>query len=320
MNQNQNFMKNLLKTFFGFLLLTVCLISCDDNDDMVMDNSGKSITDLVSENSNLSLLKVAVVRAGLAQTLAADGTFTVFAPSNAAFQAAGLGSEAAINAVPVDQLKSILMYHVAMQKYASADIPAGATDISISNNQKLHLTKNSSGVYVNAAQVTTADVMARNGVVHIINKVLMPPTNNIVQAAQGNPNLSLLVAAVTRASQGTTNVASVLSNANASLTVFAPTNQAFINAGLTSEAVINAMNPDTLANILTYHVINAKIFSTDLTDGAMPTTLNGSKVTISLSGGARVKGNSNTTASNITAKDMVVTNGVVHVIDQVLLP
>ncbi|MFC3159685.1 Uncaracterized surface protein containing fasciclin (FAS1) repeats [Chryseobacterium arachidis] len=312
-------MKNLLKTFLGFLLLMVFVVSCDDNDDMPMDN-GKSITDLVSENQNLSLLKVAVVRAGLAETLAANGNFTVFAPNNEAFQAAGLGTEAAINAVPVDQLKSILMYHVAMQKYASGDIPNGSTDISISNNQKLHITKNSSGVYVNGAKVVTADVMARNGVVHVIDKVLMPPTNNIVQAAQANPNLSYLVAAVTRASQGTTNVAALLSDANASLTVFAPTNQAFINAGFSSEAAINAANPNTLASILTYHVINAKVFSSDLTEGAMPTTINGAKVTISLTGGAKVKGNGNTTASNITAKDMVVTNGVVHVIDQVLLP
>jgi len=167
--------------------------------------------------------------------------------------------------------------------------------------------------------VTTADINASNGVVHVINKVLMPPSQNIVQLAQGNTNLSYLVAAVTRASQGSTNVAQVLSNTNP-LTVFAPNNQAFIDAGFATTDAIMAADPATLTSILTYHVIGARVFSSDLTEGAMPTTVNGGKVTITLSGGAKVKGNGNTTASNITAVDIMATNGVVHVIDRVLLP
>ena len=147
----------------------------------------------------------------------------------------------------------------------------------------------------------------------------MPPTGNIVHVAPGNSNLTYLVVAVLRASEGSTNVASVLSTTNG-LTVFAPSNQAFINAGFPTIASIQAANPNTLANILTYHVIAARVFSSDLTEGAMPTTVNGGKVTVTLSGGAKVKGNSNTTASNITATDILATNGIVHLIDQVLLP
>lgn len=312
-------MKNYLKLLLGLFVLSFIVFSCDDNNDDMPVESSKTITTLVSENANLSLLKTAVIRAGLAETLSANGTFTVFAPTNEAFASAGLGTEAAINAVPVETLKNILLYHLFSQRYPAANIPTGTTELSTASNSKAYVTKNTKGVYVNGAMVTTADVNASNGVVHVINKVLMPPAGNIVQVAQGNANLTFLVAAVVRASEGSTNVASVLSTTTG-LTVFAPTNQAFINAGFTSIASIQAANPNTLAGILTYHVIAARVFSSDLTEGAMPTTLNGGKVTVTLSGGAKVKGNSNTTASNIIATDIMATNGVVHFIDQVLLP
>lgn len=312
-------MKNYLKVMFSFLALSLIVLSCDDNDDDDMTQTDKNIATLVSERSDLSLLRAAVTRANLGATLSGSGSFTVFAPTNDAFTAAGLGTEAAINAVPVETLRNILLYHVFTQKYAAANIPSGTTELTTASNSKAYVSKKSNGVYVNGAMVTTADINASNGVIHVINKVLMPPAGNIVQVAQGNSNLSFLVAAVVRASEGSTNVASVLSTTNG-LTVFAPTNQAFINAGFTSIASIQAANPNTLANILTYHVISARVFSSDLTEGATPATLNGANVTITLSGGAKVKGNGNPSASNITSTDIMATNGVVHVIDRVLLP
>lgn len=312
-------MKNYLKVMFSFLALSLIVLSCDDNDDDDMTQTDKNIATLVSERSDLSLLRAAVTRANLGATLSGSGSFTVFAPTNDAFTAAGLGTEAAINAVPVETLRNILLYHVFTQKYAAANIPSGTTELTTASNSKAYVSKKSNGVYVNGAMVTTADINASNGVIQVINKVLMPPAGNIVQVAQGNSNLSFLVAAVVRASEGSTNVASVLSTTNG-LTVFAPTNQAFINAGFTSIASIQAANPNTLANILTYHVISARVFSSDLTEGATPATLNGANVTITLSGGAKVKGNGNPSASNITSTDIMATNGVVHVIDRVLLP
>ena len=122
-----------------------------------------------------------------------------------------------------------------------------------------------------------------------------------------------------RASQGSTNVAAVLSGAGP-FTVFAPTNQAFINAGFTTIASINAADPNNLTAILTYHVIGARVFSSDLLNNSMPATVNGGTVKITLTGGPKVKGNSNATGSNIILTDILATNGVVHVIDQVLLP
>ncbi|MCH5719466.1 fasciclin domain-containing protein [Niabella hibiscisoli] len=100
-------MNTILKIALLTAIPALALTSCGKDDDGMMPDNSKSITALVSENPNLSLLKVAVIRAGLAETLSAKGTFTVFAPDNAAFQAAGLGTEAAINAIAAEDLKKL---------------------------------------------------------------------------------------------------------------------------------------------------------------------------------------------------------------------
>ncbi len=280
----------------------------------------KTITAIVSSNNNFSLLKSALIQAKLTEVLDGKGPFTVFAPNNDAFVAAGLETEAKIKAVPVETLKKILLYHVVGQAIpASAIQMASNTPVKTVADLNVFVTKNASGVFVNGSKVIQADVMASNGVIHVINSVLMPASGNIVEVAQANPKLSFLVAAVLRASQGSTNVAAVLSGAGP-LTVFAPTNDAFIKAGFADIAAINAATPAALTSILTYHVIGARVFSSDLTEGAKPATVNGKTVTITLTGGAKVKGMSNATASVISPANIVTTNGVVHVIDQVLLP
>ena len=213
------------------------------------------------------------------------------------------------------------MYHVLGSKVSSSQIPqVSNTPETTLNGKQIFVTRTSSNsVFVNGVTVVTANTYCSNGIIHSVNRVLIPAVGNIVTSAVKNANLSYLVAAVLRASQGTTNVAAVLSGAGP-FTVFAPTNQAVINSGFASTDAINAADPNTLASILTYHVIAGRIFSGDLTDGETPTTVIGEKLTINLMSGAQVKGASNSTASNIIATDIVATNGVIHVIDQVLLP
>lgn len=314
-NFNLLSIKKAAATFM--MAATVLFSSCSKDDPKPAD---KSIAALVTANADFSLLRTALIEAGLVDVLSASGTYTVFAPNNAAFIAAGLDTEAKIKAVPVTTLKGILTYHVLGQRVASAEIAtANNTAVKTLNEQNVFITKNGSGVFVNGASVIQADLNASNGVVHVINSVLMPATGNIVETAQANPNFSYLVAAVLRASQGSTNVAAALSGAGP-LTVFAPTNQAFINAGFPTIASIQAANPATLTSILTYHVVSGRVLSSDLTEGAKPATLNGGTLTISLNGGAKVKGNTNATASVISPANLITTNGVIHVVDQVLLP
>ena len=310
-------MHHFKKISFLLILSSVVLVSsCNKDDDAP---AAQNITQIVVSSPDFSLLKTAVVRAGLDGTLATTQNLTVFAPNNAAFTAAGL-TEAVINSTPVATLQAILQYHVLGTKVISSAVPAGPNaEVATLGGVKLFATKNANGVYVNGVKVITADVSASNGVIHVIDRVLTPPAGNIVVTAQAVPTLSYLVAAVLRADASGTSISGALSAAGP-LTVFAPTNQAFIDAGFPTIASINAANPNTLKNILLYHVIAARVFSSDLTEGAQPATAQGGKVTIKLAGGAKVRGISNTADSDIVITDIVTTNGVVHVINKVLLP
>lgn len=300
------------------IVATFLFSSCKDDDEEMVVN--QTIAEVVISNNDFSLLEAALVHAELTSVLSGDGPFTVFAPNDDAFAAAGFDSEAKIKAVPAETLKNILLYHVLNQRVPSSSIAAASnTPVETAADKDVFITKRESAVFVNGASVIDADIMASNGVIHVIDTVLMPPMTNIVEAAQANPDFSLLVAAVLKASQGSTNVAQVLSGAGP-YTVFAPTNQAFINAGFPDVAAIQAADPAVLTGILTYHVIAARVFSSDLEEGAKPATVNGATVGITLVGGAKVKGNQNTTASAITSANMITSNGVIHVIDQVLLP
>lgn len=301
------------------VITAVAFTSCNDNDDVIPE-TGKTIVELVVETNEFSILEAAVVRAGLVETLSADGPFTVFAPTNDAFRAAGFADEASLQAVPVETLQSILLYHVLASSATASSIPSATnTEIETVGGSDVYVTKSNAGVFVNGGKVTQADVMATNGVIHGIDKVLMPPMGDVVETLAGNSDFSLLVAAVVRASQGTVNVKEALEG-DGPLSVFAPTNQAFMDAGFATAEAIQAADPATLTSILTYHVVAGQVFSNSLTDGMNAATVNGGDLTFSLGGGAAVKGSGNATASKITGADMVVDNGVIHIIDQVLLP
>jgi uncharacterized surface protein with fasciclin (FAS1) repeats len=311
----------MTKVLCLLLFMSIVATSCQKSNPF--SNKPKTIYETISCDPEFSYLTAAVNKAGLVSALNGLGktSLTLFAPTNDAFKAAGFSTLSDLAAIPDSTLQAVLLYHVLGSKVNAADIPqADNTAVTTLNGQPIYATRTSdSKVFVNGVSVIKANIECTNGVIHAINRVLMPATGTIVQTAISNPNLSLLVAAVLRASQGTTNVAAALSGAGP-FTVFAPTNQAFINAGFADADAINAADPNTLTTILTYHVIAGRIFSSDLVNGETPATLNGETVTIELSNGAQVKGQSNSTPSNIIQTDIVTTNGVVHVIDQVLLP
>lgn len=315
-NNTKKWMKGSL---VAALMITTSIFTGCKNDDEVAPQ--RNIAQIVVEDPNFSFLEAAVVKADLAGALSGNGPFTVFAPTNQAFIAAGFANEAAVTAAPAEVLANILTYHVLPNNTTAAAIPTAAnTEVVTLNGESAFVTKNTAGVFINGAQVVQADIAASNGTIHVINAVLTPPAGNVVETAIATPSLSYLVAAVVRASEGTTNVAQVLSGAGP-FTVFAPTNDAFIAAGFPTIESIQAADPNTLASILTYHVIAGRVLSTDLTEGATPATVNGGTVRITLTGGAKVTGNGNgNTASNIALANIITTNGVVHVIDRVLLP
>ncbi|MBY0535780.1 MAG: fasciclin domain-containing protein [Chitinophagaceae bacterium] len=298
-------------------LFSTTMVACEKDEDNT--NNPGTITDVVVNGASFTLLEKAVVRAELATTLATTQNLTVFAPTDEAFINAGL-TEAVINSKSKEELQEVLKYHVLTSKIPASSVPAGPNAaVATFGGKNIYVTKSGANVFVNGVQVVTADVAASNGVIHVVNRVIVPPAGNIVQTAQAVPTLSYLVAAVLRADASGTSISGALSGAGP-LTVFAPTNDAFIAAGYPTIASINAEDPNKLKNILLYHVIGARVYSSDLTEGAQPVTLQGGKVTITLSGGAKVKGATNTSATVIASTDITTTNGVVHVINGVLLP
>jgi len=264
--------------------------------------------------ANFKLLSYAITRAGLTNELNDPRfAYTLFAPSDEAFEAAGLGTREAINAVPVEALKNILLYHVLASKVLAAQVPTTYTELTMLSTQKAYIIRNSSGVYINGTPVIAADILSKSAVIHAIDKILMPPAGNIVEVAASNPNFSYLVAAVQRAG-----LVDALSGTSP-LTVFAPTNQAFIDAGFPTIASIQAAPASALIPILTYHVVAGRAFSSDLMNGQVLTMLSGGTTTISLVNGPKIDGN-NSAPSNIIVTDVMATNGVIHAIDRVLLP
>ena len=220
-------------------------------------------------------------------------------------------------------VKAILLNHVVAGEVKSSAIttgyvksasPFGTTTSTLS----LYLAKSSAGVTINKdVNVTTADLDASNGVVHVVDKVIALPT--VVNHALNNPNFSTLVAALTRSDLGVDYV-TLLSGAGP-FTVFAPTNDAF-TALLTELGVANlaAIDAATLNKVLQYHVVSgANVLAATLTEGQQVTTFQSGKFTINLAGGAKIKDLNNRT-SNIIITDVQGTNGVVHAIDKVLLP
>jgi transforming growth factor-beta-induced protein len=302
--------KQTLITSLAVILSLSILTSCEKDEDKSMTAAEMSITEYAVSDNNFSSLVAALTRADLAGTLDGTGNFTVFAPTNAAFNQllSDLGVSG-IDDIPLETLNSVLLYHVLGEEKKSGMLQSGYYNtLSPAFNGFMSLNVNSaSGVALNKnTSVTAADVDVKNGVIHVIDKVLLPPT--VVDHALSNDNFSILVEAAVKAG-----LVDAL-NAEGPYTIFAPTNAAFqelfTQLGISG---ISDLTAEQLTPILTYHVVEGNIRSTDLSAGTVP-TLNGD-ITIALSPSPSIN-----STSQIIATDVQASNGVIHVIDEVLLP
>ena len=296
--------------FAASLALLFGVSSCSKDDESKDIMQTKNIVDVASADPNFSILVAALNKAGLANTLQGAGPFTVFAPTNAAFASllADLGISS-LDDLSAETLKPILLYHVLSGKVLSTDLTDGYVNTLSSgpDQTRISLEVDKQNVRLNgSSSVTTADIMASNGVIHVIDKVLLPPT--VVGLAVNNSSFSILVEAVVKA-----DLAGTLSGTGP-FTVFAPTNAAF-EALFTQLGVsgIADLTKEQLTPILLYHVVSGNVLSTQLTTGDV-NTLNGS---LSVNVGSSVTLNGST---KVILADVQGTNGVVHAIDKVLLP
>ena len=308
------------------------LAACGGGDDDVVTPtaSPKNIVELAQATPSLSILVEAVIEAGLVGALSAPGTLTVFAPTNDAFAAAltelGLTKASLFANKPL--LTKVLQYHVLGATVKKADIPLGKAIVPIvpgaADFFKIDVV--GSAVVITdgrnrKSNITATDNLATNGVVHVIDKVILPADKDIVATAlAANPEFSTLVAALQQA-----NLVTALQGAGP-FTVFAPTNAAFdalrqelAGAGNTPITVAALLANAKLADILKYHVLTSRVLKAEVPVNTAVPTLAGATETINISSGFVITDKKGRT-SNITDTDIFNTNGVIHVIDKVILP
>ncbi|GIK72756.1 MAG: hypothetical protein BroJett021_17440 [Chloroflexota bacterium] len=283
------------------------------------DEGPGTIVDIAVGAGNFTTLVAAVSAAGLVETLQGEGPFTVFAPTDEAFAALPEGAIEALLADPEGALTQILLYHVVAGKVMSTDLSDGMM-VDTVQGSPITISIADGVVKVNDAQVIVADIEASNGVIHVIDAVILPPSDEEEAAGAESPGS---IAEVAAAAGGFSTLLTAVSEAGlvealsgeGPFTVFAPTDEAF--AAL-PEGTIESLLADpqgALTDILLYHVVSGKVMSSDLSDGMTAATLQGAPITITIADGV-VKVNDAT----VIAPDIEASNGVIHVIDAVILP
>ncbi len=319
--------------------LSLTLAACGSDSEGASDTSttteatadAGTIVEVASGNDDFSTLVAAVTAADLVETLSGEGPFTVFAPTNAAFEALPAGTvDTLLEPENKDQLAGILTYHVVAGEVMASDLSDGQEVETVQggiltvgiDGDKVTLTDENDAT----VNIVDTDIEASNGVIHVIDGVVTPmaadaeggdeaAAGTIVEVASGNDDFSTLVAAVTAAG-----LVETLSG-DGPFTVFAPANSAFeaLPAG-TVDTLLKPENKATLTGILTYHVVAGKVMAADLSDGQKVATVQGGELTVGIDGDKVTLTDATGATVNVVDTDIEASNGVIHVIDGVVMP
>ena len=267
------------------------------------------IVDTAVAAGSFKTLAAALGAADLVDALKGKGPFTVFAPTDEAFAALPEGTvETLLKPENKALLQSILTYHVVPGNLSAKDVVGGHPLVTL-NGQKIEL-NTTDGVMVDKANVVKTDIHTSNGTIHVIDAVILPSTKDIIDTAIEAGSFKTLAAAL-----GAAELVETLKG-DGPFTVFAPTDEAFaaLPAG-TVESLLKPENKAKLAAVLTYHVVPGRVYAADAIKAGQAKTVQGSKVTITAKDGTvTVDG------ANVVSADIDSTNGVIHVIDRVILP
>lgn len=320
---------------FTALLFSISIISCNGNKKGVLPTIAQTVVGL----ADLSQLEASAIKADLVVLLSnknkaagSNGNFTAFAPTNKAFEKIGLAYPQDLNSLQTPFLISLLKFHLSNGVIKDDALTNGAVVPSLLNETltKKIFTRPNGDKFVNGSKIIVANTKADNGIIHVINRVLLASGTDVAHTAlffaEGKgfvkPELTYLSEAITYC-----DLTSILSDKNESYTVFAPTDQAFVNLGKTLGIAINKpsdirkVDKATLTQILLNHVIDNAKFTSELYAGSLQ-ALSGKNLKLGeyIDGVLSVTGNGNTTEANMVIPDIQTTNGVIHIIDKVLLP
>ena len=270
----------------------------------------KNIVETAVEAGKFKTLATALTAAGLIDAVSGPGPFTVFAPTDDAFAKVPKETlEMLLKPENKEKLKAVLTYHVVPGKVMAKDV-VGLKGAKSLNGQRIDVKVDGSKVSVDGANVVATDIACTNGVIHVIDSVILPASDNIPAVATKAGKFSTLLAAAKAAG-----LVDALSGEKA-LTVFAPTDEAFgkLPKG-TVESLLKPENKEKLKAILLYHVVEGRVYSEDALKAKSAATLQGGKVEITVKDGAAY-----VNGAKILATDVDAGNGVIHVIDSVILP
>jgi uncharacterized surface protein with fasciclin (FAS1) repeats len=288
-----------------------------------------SIAAVATSNQDFSTLVAALSKAGLVSTFSGGGSFTVFAPTNAAFDAAaaallgaGKTGRELVDALDVATLTAVLKYHV-VGDARNAQAVLGSSQLVMLDGNAAAIAVKGGSPYINSAKIVATDIQASNGIVHVIDGVILPPSvagiaaasnQTIAAIAAGNPDFSTLVAALARAGLVDT------FNGQQVFTVFAPTNAAFDEAAKqlhyrNGRELVEKLDLRTLTAVLTYHVIAGQKKAAEVVAADQFRMLSGVAADVAVRGGKAYIDD-----AQILATDILASNGVIHVIGGVMLP
>ena len=326
-------MKKQIIALMAVLALVAAACGGDDSDSEATTTTVATTTTTVVEemmdetivdiavNNGFETLVAAVQAAGLVDTLSGDGPFTVFAPTDEAFAALPPGMLDGVLA-DTDALTAILTYHVVSGKVLAADVVGLSSATSVQGDD-IAIEVVDGGVVLNGTvNVTATDVEASNGVVHVIDSVLLPPSLSsteseepmlpgLIETAEAAGTFNTLLAALDAAGLRE----ALDSGALGKLTIFAPTDEAF---DALPDGTLDGLLADTtaLTGVLTYHVVTGEVLAADVVGLDAATTLQGADITIEVVDGGVVLNGS----ANVVTTDIMTSGGIIHVIDAVLIP
>jgi len=275
---------------------------------MTLSTSKSDIIDTALAAGSFKTLAAALTEANLIDALKGEGPFTVFAPTDEAFAKLPKGTvESLLKPENRDTLISILTYHVVPGKLDAKAVLSGDS-VSTLNGQRAAI--NAKKGMIGSASISKTDIECSNGIIHVIDEVIMPKSDSILDIASSAGSFNTLAAALEA-----TDLIDALSG-DGPFTVFAPTDEAFdkLPEG-TVESLLKPENLDKLRSILLYHVVEGRVYSDDAIEARKAKTLEGSKITIKESKGSVMINKATVKTANIDAS-----NGVIHVIDTVILP
>jgi uncharacterized surface protein with fasciclin (FAS1) repeats len=317
-----------MKTIYGnrgilFLLIAFAGISgwgCNKNTPSSINYKTSTVSYILANSSNTTLFELAIKQANLDSVFNGAGPFTVFVPTDDAFNQAGI-NQSVISNYSQAVAKNLVLYHtVAGADMTSASfIGTKELKVIMANGDSVFISGDSNQVFVNGILVVAVDLVAANGVLHALQGVLIPPAQNLLQIVNADTSLTFLSNALQLATASPDSLTKDLSSGGP-YTFFAPDNDAFRKLGYNSPQDLNSVNPDSLRLFIISNLVPQRLFTYDIPDSSTLQTVNDSTLYFNLSGiAAQVQIKGHNTFSNVVGVNDMARNGVLFKVDGILV-